>query len=909
MILGALANVVLFFLGPIAFFLIIGARRRLEIAERRILALEEQLRAAQSPPAAAPATQTAETPSALPQQIEEIKTRGDRNADWANNNLGVAESPPSEEPRTTPVEPPPPPPAWPQRSLEESLGTRWAVYIGGVALALGGLLLVRYSIEHGWFGPGARVVLGLLFAFALIISGEVLRRREKAASAAALAGGKPPNLTLTPAVLTAAGTVAGFGAIYAAHALYRFIGPATAFIALGAAGLAAMLSAALQGPALAGLGLAGALATPLLVQSDTRNAWPVVIYVAVVTVATYGLARLRSWLWLALAGAAGAILWGSIFSLDGSDSAHANYVHVVIQTVLATLVFVFGRRIIAPEDEAKLDLLSTVGPLAFGALTVGVLFSGGLSGAFDLGWMLSGTAVVAVLAITGALALPAAGVIAGAGVLVLAILWIWPSNGMAFEPVNYLEVLPISFTPLEPTRFAVLAALGAGLVAGLSGLKLYHGANLALLIALIYSGAATLTPLAALAFAYLRLTHSEASLPFGAIAGCVALAFLLAATAFRQRLSEEAPTALHLGLGVMASAALAALAFGFVFLLDRGMLTVALALSALGAAVVESRLSIPALRWAVAGLGVVVAGRLANDPRIVGADLGATPVFNWLLFGYGMPAVTFGLAAWVMRRASGEDRPVQIAQALSLMCSALLVFFQIRHALNGGDPYAKSSGLIEQGLFATTSLAFSLVLTRLAPGRASPVFYAASLIFGVISALVTLFGVGLLENPYFSGQAIEGGRFFNAILLSYGLPAVLALVLVRVADGVRPRWFIVGARIEALVLVFLLATLETRRLFETEFIDWTHRASEGENYAYSAVWLALGIVLLAFGLWRASLETRLASGLFIVAAVLKVFLYDLAQLEGILRALSFIGLGSVLIGIGLVYQKLVFHRR
>jgi uncharacterized membrane protein len=226
---------------------------------------------------------------------------------------------------------------------------------------------------------------------------------------------------------------------------------------------------------------------------------------------------------------------------------------------------------------------------------------------------------------------------------------------------------------------------------------------------------------------------------------------------------------------------------------------------------------------------------------------------------------------------------VQIAQAMSLMCAALLFFFEIRHALNGGDPYSKSSDLIEEGLFAMTSLSFSLVLIRLAPTRASPVFYFDSLAFGVISVLVTLFGVGLFENPYFSGQAIEGGRFFNAIILSYGLPTVLALLLARVAVSVRPQWFVVGARREALFLVFLLATLETRRLFETEFIDWMHRASEAENYAYSAVWLSLGIVLLAFGLWRASREARLASGLFIVAAVLKVFLYDLAQLTGTLR--------------------------
>ena len=48
--------------------------------------------------------------------------------------------------------------------------------------------------------------------------------------------------------------------------------------------------------------------------------------------------------------------------------------------------------------------------------------------------------------------------------------------------------------------------------------------------------------------------------------------------------------------------------------------------------------------------------------------------------------------------------------------------------------------------------------------------------------------------------------------------------------------------------------------------------------------------------------------MFVIASVAKVFLYDLAGLQGILRAASFIGLGLALIGIGLVYQKLVFAR-
>ena len=103
-------------------------------------------------------------------------------------------------------------------------------------------------------------------------------------------------------------------------------------------------------------------------------------------------------------------------------------------------------------------------------------------------------------------------------------------------------------------------------------------------------------------------------------------------------------------------------------------------------------------------------------------------------------------------------------------------------------------------------------------------------------------------------------------------------------------------------------TLQTRRLFHDAQIGILLRTSQGEWYAYSAVWLGLGAVLLAWGLVRGSKEARIGSAIFVSASVLKVFLFDLAGLEGALRALSFIGLGVALIAIGLVYQKLVFAR-
>ena len=41
----------------------------------------------------------------------------------------------------------------------------------------------------------------------------------------------------------------------------------------------------------------------------------------------------------------------------------------------------------------------------------------------------------------------------------------------------------------------------------------------------------------------------------------------------------------------------------------------------------------------------------------------------------------------------------------------------------------------------------------------------------------------------------------------------------------------------------------------------------------------------------------------------KVFLVDMSDLTGIFRALSFIGLGAVLVGIGWIYQRMLFPAR
>ena len=891
-----LAGLLVAISGPAAFFMVLSARERLARAERRIAELEARpagaVVAAPQLPGAAPEPPpkadeiAAPPPFPAPPPVPPVpQSEPEPVSGWAGLNWPGASAPADESA-----------PAAPARSLEERLGARWTVWVGGVALALGGLLLVRYSIEQGYFGPAARCVLGLVFGALLAAAGEILRRREKM--------GTPTQI---PAVLTAAGTVAVFGAIYAAHGLYGFIGPAPAFVALGLVAVAAILAAALHGPALAGLGLVGAFAAPLLVSSAQPNPWPVVLYLAAATGAAYALSRIRRWLWLAAAAAVGAGLWALALAAQGSENFfHAALVQTLVAAALAAIFLAFLPHLATPDEDATLDPVASAILAGFAAVGFLVAFS-----SFEHGYLATTPVVmigllVAGLAAIGALAPPAAVATPVAGALAAAILWIWTGDGL--KPIH-LSTVATLHEPLQGGLFTAFAAVSAIFVAGFSARKLGSAPRLPIALAGCYAGAAAVAPLVILAVVYLRLARSEASSPFALVAGLLAAVFVGLAHYFRRGEGAGAEPATKIALGAFATAALAALALGFVFVFDKGVLTVALSVAALAAAYVATRLDLAALRYAVAAMGFVVLGRLAWEPRIVGDALGTTPILNWLLFGYGVPALAFGLAARRLRLAGGEDLAVRVAQSLTILFSGLLVVFETRHALNGGDPWETSSSLIEQGLFATSALLFAIVLARLDLRRASPVFNVASMAFGALSVAIAAFGLAFAENPFIECRAVEGGAVFNALLVAYLLPAVLAAVLMRISRGSRPQWYVTGAGVLSLTLFFLYACLQTRRFFHGAVICEGEPTGDVEVWAYSAVWLALGAALLLYGVWRRNQGARIASGLFVLAATLKIFLYDMAGLEGLMRALSFIGLGLVLIGIGLLYQKLVFARR
>ena len=523
------------------------------------------------------------------------------------------------------------------------------VWIGGLTLALGGFFMVRYSIEAGLLGPGVRTMLGGLFALALLLAGEWTRRKE---SISAIEATPIANI---PAILTAAGTAVAFATVYAAYALYGFLVPATAFILLGLVALGTLAAALLHGPALAGLGVVGAFVTPVLVSSDKPDFWALYVYLAIVTAAAFGLARVRLWRWLAVTTIAFALLWTFPCLQCGPSMVGPHAFHVLAGFILAALLVVCGFMFGPPADEGQVEPISS-GSLAAYLLGATLIVLNGFhadAAMIVFGLLVAGSLLVAWRSDA------AAGAVGAAAALVFVVFAEWAvraNSEMLVLPGGPLPGIGPNATDGSVSLHLVSAAIfAAGF--GVAGF-LAQGRSVGPIIPVIWSAAAVFTPLALLVALYARIAHLDRSIPFAILAVALAAAYAAATEILAKR--EDRP-GLQASIALFATGSLAALALALTFALEKGWLTIALALMSAGTAWISTQRPIPFLRSLAAILAAIVVLRIADDPRIVGSAVGTTPIFNWLLWGYGIPAASFWAGSIFLRRG-GDDAPLRTVE-------------------------------------------------------------------------------------------------------------------------------------------------------------------------------------------------------------------------------------------------------
>ncbi len=791
--------------------------------------------------------------------------------------------------------PPPPPPASPPPvpGMEERIGTRWVVWVGGLTLALGGLFLVKYSIDQGLLGPRTRVMLGGLFALVLLGLGEFSRRRE------ALAQIAPLPLANIPAILTAAGTVVAFGTVYVAYALYDFLPPGAAFILLGIVALGALAAALLHGPVLAGLGVAGAFVAPLLVSSAKPDYWALYIYLAVVTAASFGLARIRLWRWLAVTTIVLSLLWAFPCMDCGPAALGPHAFHAVAGFALAAALVVCGLLFGPDIEPGRIEPISSVSIAVYGFIAALLVV---LQGHSDASLTVFAVVTAATLAVAWRAEAATAAVAAIAVFVALVFLsWIVQSAPDTFG----LQGGPLPGIGPRPTDASVnahiIAAATVAITFGASGF-LAQGRSSRAAAPVIWSACGVAVPIALLIALYARIAHLDRSVPFALVAMVVAGLFAAATEQLARR--DQRPGQV-VATALFASGSLAAIALALTFVLEKGWLTIALALMSLGTAWISLQRPVPFLRWLAAILAAIVVARIGYEPRIVGNDIGATPIFNWLLLGYGVPAVSFWGGAWLMRKRA-DDTPVRAVEAAAILFTVLLVAMETRHYANGGDVYGTSGHLLEVALNVNALLAIAIGLERLRLRSHSIIHNIGAVVVTALTGILVVFGLFLIEMPMESGVPV-GGLVFNQLLLGYAFPAILALLLSYAVAGHRPKIYANTIASFALVLALFYVSLQVRRFYHADDF-FGGPTGDAEQYSYSLSWLIFGVALLVIGFVAKSERARIAAAVVIALTVLKAFAIDVWTLEVVYRALSFIGLGAVLVAIGWFYQRVMFKR-
>jgi uncharacterized membrane protein len=757
--------------------------------------------------------------------------------------------------------------------IEALLTTRWGVWLGSAALLMAGVFLVRYAVDQGLLGPAIRCVLAGLLGVALIVGAEWLRRRE--AMQQAIVDRAAPGLA-------AGGVAVLFGAAYGAGVMYELVPPLVGFALMAAASMTGLAVSLRHGQLVAAVGIVGAFISPALVQTENPSLPGLFLYLLFVTAAALAVVGYTAWIWLGWATTIAGAVWVLLGLISGPQSdiwAVALFVPAATALNLALL------------HPAALEhrigrWLAWVPCAALGAAGLVVQLA-------VTEWSTRGAILLlAPIMVTKAAREPRLALLVYlAALLFLLMLGSWSLN-LWVQPDFVFP--PQAWVPPDVGTFLWTAGLSAAFFAA-TGLWFERQSPRPL----PWSGLVASVPVLTLAVAYARVEQFNPRLSWA----LVALALTAGLSAAAAGALREPGEAMRQRAGAHAAGAVAALALGCAMMLADHWLSIAISLFLPALAWVEEKSDLPQLRQIALAVAVIVLARLMLNHYVADYVFGQTPVLNGLLAAYGVPAISFAVAAWMFRQR-GDDLTVAVLEAGSIAFATVLVALEVRHYATAGQPFMPDTSFLEAALQVASLAVLATATMRIATRLGRPVLQWGWRIQG--SLALAGGALMLFANPAFTGDSVGHGPLLDWLLPAYVVPGVLALLAMCHRATATPPALRPVLASYGLVAGFVWITLEIRHLFHPDAMGLDAAPIEdAELWAWSGAWLAYGAVLMAAGIRLHEQKLRLTA-LGVVGLVAgKVFLVDMGGLVGLWRVLSFLGLGLTLIALGAVYRRFV----
>ena len=197
-------------------------------------------------------------------------------------------------------------PTTPSNGLEFEFGGKFFTVVGAVAVMLGVGFFLRYAISQNLITETMRVVLGIVVGSALIITGEILRKKYDQYSQ----------------IVQGTGIGVFYITFFAAFALYGLVGETTALLLMCAVTLmGVVLALRSNSQHFAAIAQIGAYLTPLLVGALYGNLHELFIYIFVVNIGMLLLALYKTWRGVTLGALFGtSVLFVSWYSISFTES-------------------------------------------------------------------------------------------------------------------------------------------------------------------------------------------------------------------------------------------------------------------------------------------------------------------------------------------------------------------------------------------------------------------------------------------------------------------------------------------------------------------------------------------------------------------------------------------------------------
>ncbi|MGR3343861.1 MAG: DUF2339 domain-containing protein [Paracoccaceae bacterium] len=766
------------------------------------------------------------------------------------------------------------------------LAQNWFLAIAAISLALAGVFLVQYGVEKGLLTPFWRVIGAAVLGLALIWAGEFVRRRSGDAA--------EQGTAYLPSTFSGAGLVALFSAVLAARQLYGLIGPEAALFWLVLVSGVAVILGWFYGPYLAVVGILGSMAAPFLVGGDSDSPQIFFYYFALVTLTALAVDAIKRWAWVSTLALIFAYVAAWMFYSGGAGDEHFLAFALIVSAGAVTIPplalwprhdgamihsFLLVGRFKSPNlPEFPTRLAAGAFAAAGAAALLVALKDAGRTEVWLAAATLSALYVAAIVWFRRAPALADLAILPP--LLFLAIIALQALDGGSLYALFQLgQDRPPETGP--PSTVSVLAGI-ALLGSALAFWRTLWGGPLAQVWA---AGAALLAPLTLVALEMLWLPEPVLGAGrWAAHAILIAAAMVYFAQSVARRDGDDKRRIAYFALSTLTM-----IAFALVIILSSAALTVALAVMVLAAALIDKRLDLALLSIFVQ-VGVVVIGwRLVIDPGVFWAD--NAPLWELALAYVGSAALLY--AAWVMleeraRRAARLTVESGIWSILGVLASVLL-----NRAL--GSQFESHWGI---SLFASIWLMLMLVqLYRLrAGGILRPVRIALAAIYAAIAGLGYA-ALLVFHNPLDSSlHSVAGPPILDSLLVAFGIPALIFAVGVWKLPELH-RILRIGFISLSALFAAAYTGLEIRRLWRGPNLS-VPGTTDAELYTYTLALLLISVAILFYAFARRSVTLRRIATIGIGLTIAKVFLIDMAGLAGLLRVVSFLGLGLSLAALG-----------